>query len=151
MVSDINQEPLSDKVFHRLMTLLHQSRRHARLMMDESGMTPRDFAVLRYLTEIDAATVGQVQAYLHKSPSTTSALLSQLEDKGYLTRTRSPEDNRVVIVSLTSTGHELANNTPLGGLPLLRRKLGNLPEPRLLEIQTVLNEILELMEVAAEE
>jgi DNA-binding MarR family transcriptional regulator len=91
--------------------------------------------------------VGQVQAFMHKSPSTTSSLIAQLEENGYVTRTRSKEDNRVVIVELTSIGQEIAENTPLGGLPLLRRRLGNLSEERLSEINEVLNEITQLMEV----
>jgi DNA-binding MarR family transcriptional regulator len=150
-MNDNPSEPLSDQVFHRLLTLLHYSRKHARLMMDESGLTPRDFSVLRYLMELDSATVGQVQAYLHKSPSTTSTLIAQLEEKGYLTRRRSQADNRVVIVALTSAGRGLAEETPLGGLPLLRRELGHLPEQHLLEMDAVLNEILQLMEAAEDQ
>jgi DNA-binding MarR family transcriptional regulator len=150
-MNDIQPEPLSDKVFHRLLTLLHYSRRHARLMMDESGLTPRDFSVLRYLMELDPSTVGQVQAFLHKSPSTTSTLIAQLEEKGYLTRRRSPEDNRVVIVELTPAGRALTENTPLGGLPLLRQELGHLTEQRLLEMDAVLEELLRLMEAAEDQ
>jgi DNA-binding MarR family transcriptional regulator len=91
--------------------------------------------------------VGQVQAFVHKSPSTASSLIAQLEEKGYVTRTRSRQDNRVVIVELTSEGRETAESTPLGGLPLLRRRLGKLSEDRLSEINEVLNEIKRLMEV----
>jgi DNA-binding MarR family transcriptional regulator len=98
--------------------------------------------------ETGSATVGQVQTYLHKSPSTTSALIAQLEDKGYLTRTRSQEDNRVVIVELTQIGMDFARNTPLGGLPLLRSRLGQLSKNRLVEIEGVLKEIMQLMETS---
>lgn len=141
------QEPLSDLVFHRFLALQHYLRRHARQLIDERGLTPRDLSVLRYLLELESATVGQVQAFTHKSPSTTSSLIAQLEEKGYVTRTRSPEDNRVVIVELTPVGQEIAENTPLGGLPLLRRRLAKLPEQRLSEIDDVLREIRQLMEV----
>ena len=37
----------------------------------------------------------------------------------FVTRTRSSEDNRVVIVALTPAGEEIAANTPLGGIVLL--------------------------------
>ena len=150
-MNDIQPESLSDQVFHRLLTLLHYCRRHARLMMDESGLTPRDFSVLHYLMELDSATVGQVQAILHKSPSTTSTLIAQIEEKGYLTRRRSPEDNRVVIVELTPAGRALTENTPLGGLPLLRRELRHLSEQRLLEMDSILNEILMLMDAGEDQ
>ena len=86
-----------------------------------------------------------MQQYLHNSPSTTSALIAKLEEEGLVTRTRSPEDNRVVIVALTPEGAERAQNTPLAGLPLLRRQFGALPVARQAEINDVLAEIHALM------
>ena len=139
--------PLSDQVFHRFLDLRRDVRRHTRKLIDERGLTPRDLSVLRYLWETESATVGQVQAYMHQSPSTTSSLVTQLEEQGYVTRTRSDEDNRVVIVQLTSVGQELAENTPLGGLALLRRRLASLPQERLHQIDGVLIELAGLMEV----
>jgi len=145
------QESFSDQVFHNLLGLIRYTRRYERQIMDESDLTPRDFSVLRFLWETETATVGQVQVYLHKSPSTTSSLIAQLEKKGYVTRTRSSEDNRVVNVSLTALGGEIAENTPLGGLPLLRRRLSQLNKNRLSELDSVLTEIMQLMEAAQPE
>lgn len=140
------QEPPFDQVFHRFLALQQSLRRHARGLIDERGLAPRDLSVLRYLLEMQSATVGQVGAFMHQSPSTTSSLLAQLEGKGYVTRTRSPRDNRVVIVELTPVGQEIAENTPLGGLPLLRR-LAGLPQERLSVMIDLLDEITHLMEV----
>lgn len=139
-------EPLSDRVFHRFLSLQHYLRCHARSLIDERGLTPRDLSVLRYLVESGPATVGQVQAFTHKSPSTTSTLIAQLEENGYVTRNRAAHDARVVVVELTAAGRDIAKSTPLGGLPLLRRRLANLPPERLAEIESVLDEIMELME-----
>lgn len=146
-----NQEPFSDQVFHHLLGLIRHTRQYSHQIIHDSGLTPRDFSVLRYLLEKGSATVGKVQAYIHKSPSTTSALIAQLEEKGYVTRTRSAEDNRVVIVELTLAGQQIAESTPLGGLPLLRRRLSQLNENRLSEIDSVLTEIMQLMEAAKTE
>jgi DNA-binding MarR family transcriptional regulator len=142
------EEPFSDRVFHRFLALQHYLRRHARQLIDERGLTPRDLSVLRYLLESDSATVGQVQAFMHQSPSTTSSLIAQLEGKGYVTRTRSRKDNRVVTVELTAVGQQIADETPLGGLPLLRWRLAELSQERLCVIDDVLSEIANLMVVA---
>jgi DNA-binding MarR family transcriptional regulator len=142
------QEPLSDQVFHQFLDLLRYARQYARQMIAEQGIKPRQFSVLRYLLDGGPATVGQVQAFLHRSASTTSTLVAQLEEMRYVTRTRSIKDNRVVIVELTESGREMAENTPLGGLPLLRRRLEGLPEERLHQIQDALQEISQLMEAA---
>jgi DNA-binding MarR family transcriptional regulator len=73
-------------------------------------------------------------------------MIAQLEEKGYLTRARSQQDNRVVNVTLTKQGRKIADNTPLGGLPLLRRQLGQLSEERLVEIDGVLTELSNLIQ-----
>ena len=144
-------EPYSDQVFHRFLSLLRFTRQHSRQMIAEQGIRAREYSVLRFLWESGPATVGQVQDFLHKSASTTSALVAQLEEANYVTRTRSLEDNRVVIVDLTPLGWDKAESTPLGGLPLLRRRLGELPEERLVQIEAVIEQIQNLMEVAGSE
>ena len=115
--------------------------------MDSQGIRPRQFAVLRFLLEDGAATVGQVQEHLYLSASTTSMVIAHLEEAGYLTRTRSEEDNRVVVVELTPAGRDVAQNTPLGGILLLRRRLGNLSPEKLRLLDEALAEIMGLMEV----
>ena len=144
-------EPYSDQVFHRFLSLLRFTRQHSRQMIAEQGIRPREFSVLRFLWESGPATVGQVQGYLHKSASTTSSLVAQLEEANVVTRTRSLEDNRVVIVDLTPLGRDKAESTSLGGLPQLRRRLGKLPEERLVQISTVIEEIQQLMNDAGSE
>lgn len=141
------QEPYSDQVFHRYLSLQRHTRQYGRQLLDDSGLTQRNFSVMCYLLEAKSATVGQIQTFIHKSPSTTSALISQLEEKGYVTRTRPKEDNRIVIVELTPIGREITENTPLGGLPLLRRRLSKLSIKRLEEIDGVFQEIMHLMDI----
>jgi DNA-binding MarR family transcriptional regulator len=137
---------LSDRTFHRLLGLLRFTRQHSRLLADEQGIKPRQLSVLRYLLDSGPVTVGQVQSFIQNSPSTTSALIAELEAAGSVTRTRSADDNRVVIVELTNHGRVTAENTPLTGLPLLRRRLRALPRERLIEIDEALVEIMHLME-----
>lgn len=139
-------EPFSDQVFHRFLALMRQKRQYARQIETEQGIKPRDFSVLRFLLEVGPATVGQIQTFLHHSPSTTSTLVAQLEEVGYVTRSRSETDNRVVIVSLTAVGLQIAEQAPFGGLPLLRRRLSRLTKERLGEIDSVLAELMQLME-----
>lgn len=143
---DDNVHNLSDQTFGRVLSLLRYARQHARQLIDERGIKPRQLSVLRYLLDAGPLTVGQVQEFIQNSPSTTSTLIAQLEQMGYATRTRSPADNRVVIVELTAAGRDVARNTPLTGLPLLRRRLRDLSPGRLAEIDNVLLEIMGLMD-----
>ena len=137
--------PLSDQVFHHVLALMRLQRQYARKIGDEQGIKPRDMSVLRFLSEHDDVTVSRVQEYIHHSPSTTSTMLAKLEKDGYVTRTRSVDDNRVVLVDITDAGRVLLTGTPLGGLPLLRRELQALPPERLEAMRDVLAEIQMLM------
>jgi DNA-binding MarR family transcriptional regulator len=141
-----SNQALSEEVIHKFLRLNRFLRRYAR-QMDSQGVRPRQFAVLRFLLEAGPATVGQVQAYLYLSASTTSMVIAQLEEAGYVTRTRSEEDNRVVVVELTTAGRKIAQNTPLGGIALLRRRLGHLSGEKLRLLDAALVEIMQLMEV----
>lgn len=143
--------PLSDQVFHQLLDLLRSSRQYSRNIIAEQGLTPRQLSVLRYLLDAGPATVGQIQIFTHKSPSTTSELIAELEEIGFVCRARSTVDNRVVDVSLTPLGEEKARFAKLSGLPLLRRRLRALPGDRLQEISGVISELTQLMEDPGEE
>jgi len=138
-------ESISDQVFHELLSLMRVIRQYARTVIDQQGIKPRDLSVLLFISEQDIVTVSQVQHFIHHSPSTTSTLIANLEEAGFVTRTRSQSDNRVVLVSLTPPGHDLVKRLPLGGLPLLRRELQTLPAERLVEMLSVLDEIQQLM------
>ncbi|KAA3664033.1 MAG: MarR family transcriptional regulator [Chloroflexi bacterium] len=137
----------ADQVFHQFLDLLRFKRQYGHRFIEEHGIKPRDLSILLFLSEIGGATVGQTQAYLHQSASTTSALIAKLEKSELVTRTRLKEDNRVVQVELTKTGRQVIENTPLGGLPLLRRNMRQLSEERLTQINDVLVEIMQMMEV----
>jgi DNA-binding MarR family transcriptional regulator len=137
---------LAEGVIHKFLLVNRYLRQYAR-QMTKQGMRPWELAVLRFLSESGPATVGQVQGYLYRSAGTTSMIITQLEEAGYVTRTRSAQDNRVVIVDLTATGRQLAQETPMGGIALLRHRLGGLSEARLHRLDDALADIMQLMEV----
>ena len=145
-----SSETLSSEAFHKLLKLLRYLRRHHHQMKGQ-GISPRDYSVVRFLLESGSATVGEVQAFLYSSASTASTLIAQLDASGYVTRTRSNIDNRVVNVDLTPAGREIALRMPLAGLPLLRRRLGALPKEQLLLVNEAMGEILRLLEVTNNE
>jgi DNA-binding MarR family transcriptional regulator len=95
--------------------------------------------------------VSEIQEYLYTSASTASTIISQLEEAGHVTRTRSEDDNRVVNVQLTEAGRKIAQNTPLRGIALLRRRLDALPEDRLKMLDEVMSDLMRLMEVSDSE
>jgi MarR family transcriptional regulator, organic hydroperoxide resistance regulator len=140
----------ASEALHKFL-LIHRHLRQLARNVDKFGIQGRQLAVLQFLREQDSATVSEIQDYLYISPSTASTLITQLEEAGHVVRTRSVEDNRVVIVKLTSSGSHLAETTAIAGIGLLRRRLPSLSEARLQTINEALADIIELMEVSEEE
>lgn len=141
---------LASSVLHRFL-LIHRHLRQIARNVDQQGIRGHHLSILRFLQKQGPATVTEIQEHLYTSASTASTLLKQLEEAGYVDRTRSTEDNRVVIIKLTPTGNTLAETTPVAGIGLLRSRLPTLSEERLKLIDDALAEIMQLMEVTDSE
>ena len=76
-------------------------------LLQALGLTyPQDLAMM-VLWEEDGLTVGEISSRLLTDPGSLTPLLKRLEAEGLLSRTRSREDERVVVVELTETGRAL--------------------------------------------
>ncbi len=71
------------------------------------GLTYTQYLVLMVLWERDGLTVGDLCETLLLDNGTLSPLLKKMEQAGYVTRQRSREDERVVVISLTEAGRAL--------------------------------------------
>lgn len=76
-------------------------------LLKELGLTYTQYIVMMVLWENDGVSVRSLGEKLHLDSGTLTPLLKKLENIGYVTRKRSEEDERVVLVSLTDTGREL--------------------------------------------
>ena len=81
-------------------------RRYAPLL-DGLNLTYTQYVVMMYFWEHGSSNVKTLGRTLLLDPSTLTPLLRKLEEKGYLTRTRSKEDERNLIVELTDRGAAL--------------------------------------------
>jgi DNA-binding MarR family transcriptional regulator len=143
-------DPVDQTLFletvHTFLSVYRYLRRYSR-QMHEEGVSGRQISTLRYLLEAGPQTIGQLRDYLYLNDSTTSELVTNLEQAGHVARSRSGTDSRVVVVTLTPAGREVALKTPLQGLPLLREKLKALPPERLARVRDALAELQDLLEI----
>ena len=140
---------MHDPAISKFLRIYRHLRQYARHINDQ-GDNPRQVAVLRFLQEHGPASVGQVQEFMYTSPSTASALICGLEDAGYVTRTRSEADNRVVVVAVTDAGRQKTATTPEGGIILMRRRIKDLPEDKIRLIDEALTLIMDMMDIEEE-
>lgn len=75
--------------------------------LDELGLTYTQYITMLVLWERKAATVKELGLELYLDSGTLTPLLKKLEQKGLLTRKRSTEDERNLIVSITESGELL--------------------------------------------
>ena len=96
------------------------------------GLTYTQYLVFLVLWEKDGIPVGELGAALHLDTGTLTPLLKKLESAGYLIRTRSPEDERSVILTLTDAGRALRGEVRgvpgciAGQFPLTAEEAGEL-------------------------
>lgn len=76
-------------------------------LLQALGLTYPQYLAMMVLWEEDGLTVGEISSRLLTDPGSLTPLLKRLEAEGLLNRTRSREDERVVVVELTAAGRAL--------------------------------------------
>ena len=76
-------------------------------LLQALGLTYPQYLAMMVLWEEDGLTVGEISSRLLTDPGSLTPLLKRLEAEGLLSRTRSREDERVVVVELTDAGRAL--------------------------------------------
>ena len=76
-------------------------------LLQALGLTYPQYLAMIVLWEEDGLTVGEISSRLLTDPGSLTPLLKRLEAEGLLSRTRSREDERVVVVELTDAGRAL--------------------------------------------
>ena len=71
------------------------------------GLTYTQYLVFLVLWEKDGIPVGEICEKLMLDNGTVSPLLKKMEKAGYIVKTRSEEDDRVVVITLTDEGRAL--------------------------------------------
>jgi DNA-binding MarR family transcriptional regulator len=76
-------------------------------LLQALGLTYPQYLAMMVLWERDGLTVGEVSTRLLTDPGSLTPLLKRLEGEGLISRTRSKDDERVVLLHLTEQGRAL--------------------------------------------
>ena len=79
--------------------------------LDPLDLTYTQYLTLMALWEKKRITVKALGECLYLDSGTMTPVLKKLEAKGYISRTRSTEDERSVVIELTKRGEELSEET----------------------------------------
>lgn len=75
--------------------------------LDEIDLTYTQYITMMVFWEHKEMNVKELGAYLFLDSGTLTPVLKKLEQKGYITRKRSEEDERVLNVAITDSGEQL--------------------------------------------
>lgn len=134
----------------RILTSLRQIVRSIEIYSKQLEATNRITApqLICLLAVVDHGplTVTAISREVHLSASTVVGILDRLEEKGLVTRMRAQDDRRVVQVTATPRGADLAHRAPSPLQQTLANALNALPELEQATIALSLERVVTLME-----
>ena len=108
--------------------------------LDKYDLTYTQYIAMMVMWEHKEINVKELGKYLYLDSGTMSPLLKKLENKGYISRNRSKEDERNLKISITKKGEDLKNE--LVDVPEKIGKCINLNEEEGLFLYKILYKIL---------
>ncbi|MDE1332965.1 MarR family winged helix-turn-helix transcriptional regulator [Vibrio aestuarianus] len=98
---------LDNQVCFALYSASNAMGRAYQPLLKTLNLTYLQYIVMMVLWEEQSINVKQLGRRIHLDSGTLTPLLKRLETKGYVSRTRSQEDERIRIISVTELGTEL--------------------------------------------
>jgi DNA-binding MarR family transcriptional regulator len=95
------------------------------------GVSMAQFHIMVTLQRNGVMPMSRLADLLGASQSNASGLIDRLEERGYVARTRVPEDRRIVLVQVTEAGSRLIEQNDSLSDELMRDVLGQLDQAEL--------------------
>ncbi len=114
-VSNMEGLKLENQICFPLYACSKEIIRRYKPYLDELNLTYTQYITMIVLWEKKSQSVKELGEVLFLDSGTLTPVLKKLEAKGYLTRTRSMEDERSLIVTITKKGEDL--KTKAAGIP----------------------------------
>ena len=112
--------------------------------LDKIGLTYTQYITMMVLWEHQSVTVKELGKALYLDSGTLTPLLKKLEEKGLVTRRRSDEDERNLIVTITESGDALKDDAL--HIPGEMAKYVRLNMPEIMEMHRSMYKLLEAVE-----
>ncbi len=131
----------------KLFRVIFQSvNRHSHEVEKKAGIGGAQLWALAEISGRPRITVTELAKAMSIHQSTASNLLEKLESQKYITRNRSDEDRRVVLLTLTPRGEEILSKAPLPYRGVLTDALLKLDATSLAVLQSSLENLVGQLE-----
>ncbi|MFW6092677.1 MAG: MarR family winged helix-turn-helix transcriptional regulator [Pseudomonadota bacterium] len=101
-----------DDVLIAIRRIIRATDIHSRRLTKTVGLTAPQLLVLQAIRDLGAVAITRLSSEVNLSQATVTTILDRLEKRGYVARSRSDRDKRVVHALLTDAGREATENAP---------------------------------------
>ena len=105
--SKSSEQRLALATYIRLLRAANAARTHASRQLEGTGLTLTQFAVLEALYHLGPLSLSDIAQKILTTGGNLTMVVGNLEKQGLAHREKSPQDGRVLIVSLTPKGKAL--------------------------------------------
>lgn len=144
-----NNLSLEDQVIAALRRITRAIDLHSRLLLKKSGLTSPQLAALQAILRLQPVTVGTLAREIHLGHATVTGILTRMEDRGLVVRTRGSQDRRSVLVELTPEGAKIVQEAPSPLQERFHHELSRLHEWERTMILATLQRIASMMDAEA--
>lgn len=106
-IKDSTDPLVVKKVADLSLSIMKQIEKLVALNPPGIDLTVNQYRILWYLHSKNKAMVGEFTKILHAANSTTSEIISRMEEIGLIKKEKDPKDHRKVIVELTKKGKKI--------------------------------------------
>jgi len=137
---------IEDQIIAALRRIIRAVDLHSRWLVERYGLTWPQLAVLREAERLKAVPAGELARAANLSQATVTGILDRLERRELITRARSGQDRRSVIVTITEAGDAVLRTEPSLLQDRFRRRLIELEEWERTMILGTLQRMAQMME-----
>ena len=141
-----NSLSLEDQVIAALRRITRAIDLHSRLLLKRCGLTAPQLAALQAIQRLQPVTVGALARDIHLGHATVTGILTRMEDRGFVVRTRGSHDRRSVLVELTAEGNRIVAEAPSPLQERFHQELSRLHEWERTMILATLQRIASMMD-----
>lgn len=134
----------------KLRIVIRAAQRHSSWIERKCGVSGAQLWIMQELHETPGLRVGEIAGQLAIHQTTMSNLLDTLEKRGYVVKTRDPEDQRVVKLALSKKGANLLAEAPKPARGLLPEALRKMTSEQRLQLDQGLQGLIDSIDVLDE-
>ena len=138
-----SEQPDLDAVVEAIVYLYTESRRITKDMAGRFGITGPQLAVVKMLEPVSRLSLSELSWRIRSKNSTVTGIIDRMEREGLVDRSRSEQDRRVVHISLTGKGRDLAAQIPVEPVDIFRTVLAELSPRDARDLKRVLTRLAE--------